>query len=322
MNRRRLLMMAVAAAALTIPITRHASADVDGPCTATINGIDVASRSATSPDDAIRVGKHDVIEVVVESSDTIDHYDVQLVFAGFRWTVASDEADGTTWNRTVKVEDYSRFGAGLYQVRAVSTGGARCEGAVLIRVGGSPLATPAGWVALGATGLGLGAIVASARPRRPRVPAGAMALGALGGLGAILLAQQFGVFYPTRTVAAIGLATGLAAPFAVSKLLGRAAVPATPTPAPTPTPTPTPTPAATVPGWHADKVVPTGGLPSYDGPDLTAGPSQPLPAGMEVHVLEHAGNRVHVECSNGWRTWLDAHEVGAEASFAPPPPPA
>jgi hypothetical protein len=44
-----------------------------------------------------------------------------------------------------------------------------------------------------------------------------------------------------------------------------------------------------------------------------------------VHVLEHVGNRVHVECSNGWRTWLDAHEIGADAvgsALPPPPPPA
>ena len=123
MKRWQLLVMAAAAtAAVTVPAVQNAAAEIDGPCAATLDGIDISTRSSTSADDAIRVGEHDVIDIVVESTESIDRYEVQLTFAGFAWTVASDEANGTSWRRSVEVDDYSRFGVGLYRVRAVSTG--------------------------------------------------------------------------------------------------------------------------------------------------------------------------------------------------------
>lgn len=296
-----LLAMAVATMVVTVSGTRPAAAEVDGPCTATVDGVDVGTRSSTSPGDAIRVGEHDVVDIVVEAPGALDHYDVQLAFAGFRWTVASDDTDDTSWRRTVEVDDYSRFGVGLYQVHAVSTGEVRCEGAVLIRVGGNPLATPAGWVALGVTGLGVGAIAASARPGRSRWPVGAMALGGVGGVGAMLLAQQFAVLYPTGTVTAVSVGVGAAAPLGISRLMGSGRGAPAPSTAP-----PDPVP----PSWQPNRVVPPGGLPSYAGPDTWAGPAPHLPEGVEVRVLEHVGARVHVECSNGWQTWLDSDAIG------------
>ena len=134
----------------------------------------------------------------------------------------------------------------------------------------------------------------------------------------MLLAQQFSVLYPTGTATIISVAVGAAAPLAVSRLIGRARVPA-----PGATGPATVAQAdSTLPGWHADRVVPMGGLPSYDGPALSAAPNQHLPAGLEVRVVEHVGERVHLECSNGWRTWVDAAEIGARATTPPPPPPA
>ena len=57
------------------------------------------------------------------------------------------------------------------------------------------------------------------------------------------------------------------------------------------------------------RFVPGGGLESWNGPDAVAEASQPLPEGIGVRVLDRVGDRVQVECSNGWTTWLDATEL-------------
>ncbi len=220
MSARRIVAAAVAGGVAGLfALAPPASADVSGPCTASLAGVDAAGRSASDPDAAIDVGPDDVIDVAVVASQPIGPYSVQLEFAGFRWTVAADETGDTSWTKAVEVADYSRFGVGLYRVHAVSGGAAPCDGAVLVRVTGSPFGTVAGWAALAVTAIGVGATVAAARPPR-RTPTASMVLGGLGGLGAIALAQQLALLYPTRTVTLIGVAAGIAAPLAAGRLAG------------------------------------------------------------------------------------------------------
>jgi len=337
MSLQRSLVAGISAAGLCIALSAAvpaapAAADVSGPCTGSIAGVDAASRSATDPDDAIDVDADDTVTVVVDAPQPLDEYEIRLSFAGFSWTVATGSTDGASWTRTVEVSKYSRFGVGLYQVHAVSTGdGEPCEGAVLVRVGGSPFATVAGWVALGFTALGVGATAAAARPGRRRVPAGAMALGALGGLGAIALAQQFAVAYPTRTLAVVGILAGIAAPLVgaqIASAVGGSAAGASHPGAPTDLPQGPlgdsdlprgPVGDSDLPqgpgvnGWTPDRVIPPSGLPSWGGPDPAAPPSHPLEGGVPVRVLGRLGDRVHVECSNGWTTWLDASALDVTA---------
>lgn len=132
-----------------------AAASMTGPCTATVNGSDVGALSASSPSSAIRVEKSDTLSAQAQSSGSVGSYRIQLEYAGIRWTVAKGEADNNSWSRDVKVADYARYGAGLYRVHGVSTGAAACDGSVLIRVGGSPFATPAGLVGTGLVALGV-----------------------------------------------------------------------------------------------------------------------------------------------------------------------
>lgn len=195
-------------------------ASASGPCTGTVNGIDVAPLSATDPDDAIEVTKGGSIAAAVTSSEPIGHYKVQLSLAGFRWTVAEDDATGTSWSKLVDVDKYARFGVGLYQVYVVSEGGASCEGGVLIRVTGSPFSTFGGWLALAMAGLGVGATALAAADRKRRVPGWPMALGAVGGLGSVLLAQQFAVAIPTRLSTVLAGVLGAATP-AIAQQLAR-----------------------------------------------------------------------------------------------------
>jgi hypothetical protein len=151
-----------------------ASAEIDGPCTATVDGIDVAARSADDTGDAIEVDRDSEIEIVVESDAIVDRYTVELEFAGFRWQVSEGEPDSTVWSDTIDVSDYSRFGVGLYKVHATSTGPGACEGTVLVKVGGNPLGTIAGWAGIVLGAAGLAGVTAGARRavrgRRGRAP--------------------------------------------------------------------------------------------------------------------------------------------------------
>ncbi len=144
---RRWAVLGVAVLACTARFVEPAHATMTGPCTATVNGEDVASRSASSPDDAIDLGDAEEATVTARSTGSIGGYRVQLEYAGIRWTVAKGRSDDNTWTRSVKVDDYARYGAGLYRVHGVSDGATTCDGVVLVKVGGSPLTTPAGLVA-------------------------------------------------------------------------------------------------------------------------------------------------------------------------------
>ncbi|MCU1391300.1 MAG: hypothetical protein JWL72_4638 [Ilumatobacteraceae bacterium] len=207
------IAVAVIAASLSaVPGAAPASATSSGPCRGTVNAIDVSSRSVSNPDDAIRVGAHDVLDIVVTSAEPIGHYEVQLAFAGIDWTVAEGDADGTSWSKEVSVGDYSRFGVGLYAVHVVSGGSSPCSGGVLIRIAGSPFSSIAGWVLLAATGAGIGAVAMTASRRGRGFPKGPTALGAVGGLGAVGLVQQFALAAPTRPVVLIGVALGAVLP--------------------------------------------------------------------------------------------------------------
>ncbi|MCU1398577.1 MAG: hypothetical protein JWN62_1686 [Acidimicrobiales bacterium] len=214
--RRRATSIAVAtiaAVAFALPGAAPAAATSSGPCTGSANGIDVSTRSASDPDDAIRVGPHDVLDIAVTSAEPIGHYEIQLGFAGINWTVSEGDADGTSWTKEVSVGDYSRFGVGLYAVHVVSGGSSPCTGSALIQITGSPFSSVAGWVLLAATGAGLGAVAMTASRRGHGFPKAPTALGALGGLGAVGLVQQFAVAAPTRPVVLIGVAAGAALPF-------------------------------------------------------------------------------------------------------------
>jgi hypothetical protein len=166
---RRLATLAAAVAAGTTVIVgmivagaSAAGAVVSGPCRATIAGEDVASRSASDPDDAIDVSSDQDLVVSAESSGEIDAYRIEMSLAGRRWTVASGDASGNSWSKTVAVKEYARV-PGLYRVHAVSEGAAACEGTVLVNVDGNPLGSIAGWAGIGLTGAGVAGALAALR---------------------------------------------------------------------------------------------------------------------------------------------------------------
>jgi hypothetical protein len=153
----RLLLATTAALGLSAfpMLALLASADINGDCSATINGVDVRGRSSTSAGDAIDVKEHTAVPVTMSSANEISRLKVQLEFAGFRWTVHDEPTSGTSWESSVAVDDYAKYGVGLYKVIGVSDGPAgSCSGSALVNVSGNPLTTVAGAAAAGATALG------------------------------------------------------------------------------------------------------------------------------------------------------------------------
>lgn len=146
------------ALALPLALAVPASAEVSGPCTGTIRGVDVATRSSTKKSDAIVVDKTETLVVgATTASGRLDRYKIQLGFAGRDWTVAKGSADGSSWTKTVNVKDYARYGVGYYKVSGVSSGGVNCKGAVLVQIKGSPFGSIAGIAGAALSIIGIGA---------------------------------------------------------------------------------------------------------------------------------------------------------------------
>lgn len=211
MTRRLVVVMLIAGLTLAAPSV--AAATIDGPCQASIAGVNVKDQGTDATSDAIPVEEGSTIRVSMSAAKPIEQLTVELEFAGFRWTVHDRPTTGTSWTSMIDVSDYATYGVGLYKVVGSSTGsGLSCSGAALVDVQGSPLATVAGLVGLGMAivgGLGL-ALLALRGPASVGRRLGGLVLGVgfAAGLGTLL--QQFSVLYPTQTVAIVFLAAGAA----------------------------------------------------------------------------------------------------------------
>ena len=165
------ILALIASLWVAVGFTNAAEASMSGPCTAQVDGQDVAALSASDPGDAIDVEESDVVTVAAQSTGAIGSYKIQLEYAGIRWTVAKGQASNNQWSRQVEVDDYARYGAGLYRVHGVSDGTSPCDGSVLIKVGGNPLTTPLGIAGVVFVAVGLLNAVLNVRGRRGGTPA-------------------------------------------------------------------------------------------------------------------------------------------------------
>ena len=211
-------MTAVAAGLLALAgagvLAAGAGAAIDGPCTASIAGTTVKGLGATSASDAIRVKNDAQIPVTMASSKSIDQLKVTIALAGQGYDAKNGPANGTSWTRTVNVNDYAKWGVGLYQVTGSSTGpGLSCSGIALVRVEGNPLSTPAGWAGVAASVLGVVGLVGvalSALHGGGLLSKSLLGLlsGVVAAIGVTTLLQQYSVLYPTETIALLALAIG------------------------------------------------------------------------------------------------------------------
>lgn len=209
MTRRCLVVTLVAGLALAAPSV--AAATIDGPCTASIAGVDVKNQGTDPTSDAIPVDEDATIRVSMSAAKPIEQLTVSLEFAGRSWTVHDRPTTGTSWTSMIDVSDYADYGVGLYKVVGSSSGsGLECSGAALVDVQGNPLTTIAGLAGLGMTilgGLGL-AMLAFGGPASIGRRIGGLVLGVVLAVGAGTLLQQYAILYPTQTVAIVFLVGG------------------------------------------------------------------------------------------------------------------
>jgi hypothetical protein len=207
-----------------------ASATVIGPCTAEIVGQDMTPMQTGPRDDALVVDRDSLVSVTMNSERPLTRYQVELEFAGVRWTVHDRPNEGSRWASEVPVDDYGVYGMGLWKVVTSSEGqGFTCEAEALINVEDEhqldPLASVFGLVGLGLALAGfLGVLAVAGRIGKSRAaPVSGLLLGAMFGVGMGILLQQFSVVYPTVGVTgaliAAGAAFGLA--FSLFGLPGR-----------------------------------------------------------------------------------------------------
>jgi hypothetical protein len=223
-RRSRVALAAVIVTAGSIAATASpASAGLTGPCTATIGGKNVAELETGQTSTPVKVKENDRVLVTMSSSRQMTHLEVTLNFAGSGVTVKDKDISSNSWAESVAVDDYAKWGVGLYLIEGVGTGtGFSCTGDALVEVEGSPFGTFAGWIALGVAVLGIAGIAAvtigALRGTRGRVTA--LVIGGISGLlagaGVGVLLQQFAVVYPTQNVAwaelGIGILVGVIAP--------------------------------------------------------------------------------------------------------------
>lgn len=142
----RLVLGAIGiAAALAVVLAAPAAASVQGNCRATVAGVDVTTRSADSPADAIKVNWDQDVPIQFTAAAPITGYAVVLTYAGISWPAAQGGANGTIWNNSVQVRSYAPYGVGLYQVAGQLSGPGACSGGFMVDiVGKNPLTTAAG----------------------------------------------------------------------------------------------------------------------------------------------------------------------------------
>jgi hypothetical protein len=200
------------AAALLGLLAAPAAAAVTGPCTATLNGVDVSQ--ADSPSRAIEVDIDDVIAVRGTDATNAPFTKISLRFPPLPAIGVHDDKNDPpepTWGGEADVGDYAFVGVGLYQVVGETDD---CRGTAWVKVTGrSPFLTIAGGLGTVAALGGLVTVATGAARARPSWSSlfRSSLAGVPLGLGAALLTQQLGLLPLTGATAAAWTAAGVSA---------------------------------------------------------------------------------------------------------------
>jgi hypothetical protein len=213
MHRRLAIALVVILALAAAP---EALATIEGPCEATVAGEDVVGRDTFAKSDAISVPQTGGVPVTITAERPLDNLKLEIEFAGFKYTVLDEPTTVRQSTGVVPVDDYAKYGIGLYKIVGTATGdGFTCEATALVDVQGNPLETAAGAIAVGMVVVGgLGVFSFLLRGGHPGL---AMLLASFLGLilasGIAVLLQEYGLFYPTRVASILVLAGGVAVGF-------------------------------------------------------------------------------------------------------------
>jgi hypothetical protein len=189
----------------------QALATVTGPCTASIDGVDVTSgRDAPGSAVPLQSGSQVPVDGTAQSRVTDLTYTMHIAGGGVQVGTVTIAEDGLSWSGTVDLESISNAAVGLFEVTAeVQTTGQDCSGVAYVCIEGrSPLTTAAGAVA---TAIGVGGVIllvlSFTRARglgAARSSLQGFAGGATAGLGGAVLLQQF-CMVPLTLASAAGI---------------------------------------------------------------------------------------------------------------------
>jgi zinc-ribbon domain len=202
---------------------------VTGPCTASIDGVDVTS-GHDAPGSAVPLqsGSQVPVDGTAESRVTDLTYTVHIAGGDVQVGTVTIAENGLSWSGTVDLESISKVTVGLFEVTVqVQTTGQDCGGVAYVCIEGrGPLTTAAG---AGATVVGVGGgilLVLSFTTARglgaARAPLQGFAGGATAGLGGAVLLQQFCTI-PLTPASAVGIPVVVGTAGAVGASLARRA---------------------------------------------------------------------------------------------------
>jgi zinc-ribbon domain len=189
----------------------QAIATVTGPCTVSIDGVDITTGHDT-PGGAVPLQSGSLVPIdgTARSRVTDLTYTVHIAGGEVQVGTVTIAQDGLGWSGTVDLESISNATAGLFEVTTeVVTADQDCSGVAYVCVEGrSPFTTVAG---AGATAVGLGggvllvlSFTRAGRLGAARAPLQGFAGGATAGLGAAVLLQQFCIV-PLTPASVVGI---------------------------------------------------------------------------------------------------------------------
>jgi hypothetical protein len=207
----------------------QALATVTGPCTESIDGVDITS-GHDAPGSAVPLqsGSRVPVDGTAPLRVTDLTYTVHVAGARVQVGTVTIAQDGLGWSGTVDLESISNATVGLFEVTTeVQTTGQDCGGVAYVCIEGrSPSTTAAG---AGATAVGMGGgillVLSFTRARglgAARAPLQGFAGGATAGLGGAVLLQQFCVV-PLTPASAVGIPVVVGTAGAVGASLARRA---------------------------------------------------------------------------------------------------
>jgi hypothetical protein len=222
-------LSATLAVAWTSMLPSQALATVTGPCTLSIDGVDVTS-GHDAPGSAVplRSGSQVPVDGTAQSRVTDLTYTVHIAGGDVQVGTVTIAEDGLSWSGTVDLESISDVTVGLFEVTVeVQTTGQDCSGVVYVCIEGrNPFTAAAG---AGATVVGVGGgillVLSFTRARRlgaARAPLQGFAGGATAGLAGAVLLQQFCVV-PLTPASAVGIPVVVGTAGAVGASLARLA---------------------------------------------------------------------------------------------------
>jgi zinc-ribbon domain len=295
-------LSATLAVAWTSLLPSQALATVTGPCTVSVDGVDVTS-GHDAPGSAVplRSGSQVPVDGTAQSRVTDLTYTVHIAGGEVQVGTVTIAEDGLSWSGTVDLESISDVTVGLFEVTVqVQTTGRGCIGVAYVCIEGrNPLTTAAG---AGATVVGVGGgillVLSFTRARglgAARAPLQGFAGGATAGLGGAVLLQQFCIV-PLTPASAVGIPLVVGTAGAVGASLARRA------------------------GVRRARRVARLG----DGSGWSGAPGAP-PGGEPTEVIEHVGHEPTGAGHGGGDPSASSGGTPAPAPTAPipsaPPPP-